>query len=185
MRYALPLLIILLSAGCGKSSSSAVPTSVDRAGDERGFVVRVGDKAPAVTFPLTDGTKVSLSDLRGKVVMLQFTASWCSVCREEMPHIETEIWLPQRDKDFVLIGVDREEPLAKVIEFAQQTGITYPLALDLEGSIYTQFAEEESGVTRNVVIDRDGRIVFLTRLFDPVEFARLKEKIESLLVATD
>jgi hypothetical protein len=57
----------------------------------------VGDVAPDFSLPLTDGNTFTLSQQRGKVVMLQFTASWCGVCRREMPHIEKEIW--QRHKE--------------------------------------------------------------------------------------
>ncbi len=92
---------------------------------------------------------------------------------------------PSAERDFLVIGVDREEPLEKVLEFARETGVTYPLALDLDGTIYTRFAESESGVTRNVLIDRTGKIVFLTRLYDPDEFAQLRQKIEGLLTAVD
>lgn len=76
---------------------------------------------------------MTLSSLRGKVVMLQFTASWCGVCRKEMPFIEKDIWLKHKDNaDFALIGIDRDEPLEKVLAFAKSTGVTYSLGLDPE-----------------------------------------------------
>ena len=148
---------------------------------DRGYIVKVGDQAPEFSMQLTSGEIVSLSELRGKVVVLQFTASWCSVCRKEMPHLEKEIWLPNKDKDFILIGVDYDEPLEKVIAFQKQMETTYPMALDPNGDIFTKFAHKKSGVTRNVVIDRKGKIIFLTRLYDREEFEAMKEKIEDLL----
>ena len=57
------------------------------------FVAKIGDIIPDFTMTLTNGKKVSSKDWRGKVVMLQFTASWCGVCRKEMPFIEKDIWL--------------------------------------------------------------------------------------------
>ncbi len=150
--------------------------------DERGYIVKVGDQSPEFEMTLIDGTKTSIADLKGKVVMLQFTASWCGVCRKEMPHIEKEIWLPNKNKDFVVIGVDRDEPLEKVQKFIAQMKTTYPIALDPGADIFGKYADKKSGVTRNVVLDKTGKIVFLTRLFDPVEFEAMKHKIEALLV---
>jgi len=109
--------------------------------------------------------------------MLQFTASWCGVCRNEMPFIEAEIWQELKNKNFVLIGVDRDEPLEKVNEFAQQTKITYPLALDPSGLIFEKYAVKNAGITRNVIIDRYGKIIYLTRLFNKEEFNQMKEVI--------
>ena len=113
--------------------------------------------------------------------MLQFTASWCSVCREEMPHIEHEIWKKYKDKGLYIIGVDYDEPLEKVLAFKAQTNISYPLALDPEAKIFTKIAGKKSGVTRNVIIDKNGNIVFLTRLFKMEEFNRMIEVIDSHL----
>lgn len=150
--------------------------------DSTGYIVKEGQAAPDFTVTLTDGKTVKLSDFRGKVVMLQFTASWCGVCRKEMPFIEKDIW--QRHKsnpDFVLIGIDRDEPLDKVIAFGKATGITYPLGLDPGADIFAKYALRQAGITRNVLIDKEGRIVMLTRLYNPEEFASLVKKIDGLL----
>jgi peroxiredoxin len=149
--------------------------------DERGYIVKVGDPAPSFTLTLTDGSTTSFEDLKGRVILLQFTASWCSVCRQEMPHIEKEIWQVYRDRGLVVIGVDRDEPLETVQQFAHEMGITYPLALDPGAEIFAKFAVKESGVTRNVLIDQEGTIAFLTRLFDRREFDALIQKIDYLL----
>ena len=147
-----------------------------------GYLVKVGDPAPDFTMTLTNGETVKLSDLRGKVVMLQFTASWCGVCRKEMPYIERDIWLKHKDNSkFALFGIDRDEPLDKVIAFAKQTGVTYPMALDPGADIFALFAERSAGITRNVLIDETGRIVMLTRLFNEEEFDTLCETITKML----
>jgi len=148
---------------------------------DSGYIVKIGQKAPDITFHLIDGKTVQLSELKGNVVVLQFTASWCSVCRKEMPHLEKEVWMPNKEKNFILIGVDYDEPLEKVIAFQKQMKVTYPMALDPEAKIFSQFAKKESGVTRNVVIDKEGTIVYLTRLFDKEEFEGMKKEIDSLL----
>ncbi len=151
--------------------------------NDRGFIVSIGSELPPFEMTLTDGTKVHTEDLKDKVVLLQFTASWCKVCREEMPHIEKEIWAPYKDKDLVVIGIDLDEPLEKVQEFAKDMNITYPLALDPGGEIFKKIARWKSGVTRNVLVDKAGNINFLTRLFDRDEFGELKERIHQLVEA--
>jgi len=150
--------------------------------NDTGYIVKIGDKAPAINLSLIDGEHLTLTELRGKVVVLQFTASWCSVCRKEMPHLEKEVWLPNKDKNFILIGVDYDEPLEKVVAFKDQMKITYPMALDPDAEIFSRFAKKRSGVTRNVVIDQNGYIAFLTRLYDRKEFEAMKKKIDELLL---
>ena len=147
-----------------------------------GYIVKVGEMAPDFTVTLTDGETITLSSLRGKVVMLQFTASWCGVCRKEMPFIEKDIWLKHRNNpDFVLIGIDRDEPLDKVLAFAKSTGVTYPLGLDPGADIFAKYALRDSGITRNVLIGADGKISMLTRLYNEKEFTLLVQKIDEML----
>jgi peroxiredoxin len=148
---------------------------------DRGYIVEVGQMAPDFTVTTTDGKTVKLSDCRGKVVMIQFTASWCGVCRKEMPHIESEIWQPLKGKDFILVGLDRDEPKDIVEAFAKKMKITYPLAPDPKSGVFTLYAKKEAGVTRNVIVDKDGKIVFLTRLYDDKEFNAMKEVLFKLL----
>ena len=161
-------------------AQTAKPT--DPASVDRGYIVKVGDQAPAdFELQLADGSKTSLKELHGKVVILQFTASWCSVCREEMPHLEKAVWQAYKDKGLILIGVDRDEPLEKVKKFHQEMNISYPLALDPGADIFGRFANKKSGVTRNVIIDKDGKIVYLTRLYDTQEFASMLKAVDALV----
>jgi len=145
--------------------------------DKNGFLVQVGDIAPYFTAELTDGTSFDLQAQRGKVVMLQFTASWCGVCRREMPYIEKDIWEKLKGEKFVLIGVDRDEPLDVVKAYSAKVGISYPLALDPDAEIFSLYAELLSGVTRNVIIDEQGKIIYMTRLFQLDEFNTMTDFI--------
>ena len=149
--------------------------------DERGYIVKVGDESPDFKMQLIDGKTITKEDLIGKVAVLQFTASWCSVCRKEMPHLEKDVWQKFKVKDFILIGVDRDEPLDVVQEFTKEIKVTYPMALDPGADIFALFAAREAGVTRNIVIDQTGKIVFLTRLFEEKEFKAMIAKIDALL----
>ena len=149
--------------------------------DDRGYIIDIGDIAPDFEIVYTTGKREKLSDLRGNVVVLQFTASWCSVCRLEMPHLEKDIWQALKDKGVSLIGIDRDEPLETVLKFQKDMGTTYPLALDPGAKIFGLFAEKNAGVTRNIVIDQNGKIVFLTRLFEEKEYQEMLSVIKSLL----
>ena len=84
-------LIFCLFAMCSMAGKAQ-----DVVADSTGYIVKVGEMAPDFTVKLTDGKSITLSGLRGKVVMLQFTASWCGVCRKEMPFIEKDIWLKHK-----------------------------------------------------------------------------------------
>ena len=150
--------------------------------DERDYIVKVGDMAPDFEMSLPNGEKIILSSLRGKVIMLQFTASWCGVCRKEMPHIEKDIWNKHMSNpNFALYGIDREEPVEKIEELITKTGVTYPIGLDPDAGIFTLFAKKEAGITRNVIIDKEGRILMLTRLYEEDEFKEMVKLIDKLL----
>ena len=187
--------LILLSAlivGCGQANKATEGSTEQQTVDnvksdsavvyEHDYLVKVGDIAPDFTLKYTDGTEFTLSQLRGKVVMLQFTASWCGICRNEMPHIEREIWQRHKENsDFVLVGVDREETKEVIEDYTAKVGTTYPMLIDENGDAFASYAVRKSGITRNVLIDRDGRIVMLTRRYVEPEFKQLVETIDSLL----
>ena len=165
-----------------RNGSLAFKRAINRNGyDERGYIVSIGDTAPDLSLDLINDTNVQLSDYLGKVVVLQFTASWCSVCIREMPHLENDVWQKFKNDDFVLIGIDRDEPIEIVKAFKRKTGITYPIALDPGAKHFSKFAHVNAGITRNVVIDKNGKIVFLTRLFDEQEFQKMIEKIKEII----
>ena len=147
----------------------------------RGYKVTVGDQAPKIDLKLLDGQIVNNENIKGKVVVFQFTASWCSVCIKEMPHLEKEVWQRFKEDDFLLIGVDLMEDLKVVKEFILNTEVTYPFTIDSDGSFFESFTLPKAGVTRNIVLDQEGKISFLTRLYNEKEFARMIEHIDQLL----
>ena len=154
--------------------------------NHRGYIVKVGDKAPE--FHLENTEQSFLEKNQGKVIMLQFTASWCGVCLKEMPFIEKEIWaIHKNNPNFLLIGLakdtEQRPQREKEIEImTQKTGVTYPIITDYKSKIFELFAEKNAGVTRNIIIDQNGQIVFLTRLFEQEEFNEMKKTINQLLI---
>ena len=159
-----------------------IAIALNQTPDDRGYIVNVAEKSPDFILDFPDGSQISLKDLKGQVTLLQFTASWCHVCREEMPHIEKEIWKVYKNIGLNVIGIDRDEPAEVVTSFAKEVQVTYPLALDPGADIFALFADRDSGVTRNIILGPDGKIVFLTRLFEIQEFDQMKRVIHNLLV---
>jgi peroxiredoxin len=150
--------------------------------DNRGYIVKTGDMAPDFEIRYEDGTTKNFSSLRGKVVMLQFTASWCSVCIREMPHIESDIWQKYKGRnDFALVGVAYKEDFDKIHTLVSKTKVTYPIVSDNAGESFHKYAAKGAGVTRNIIVDRTGKIIFQTRLFDQKEFDAMKKVIENEL----
>ena len=184
------LMICFVAISCKNNSKSqtvaedpaATATETVATNDDRGYIVKVGDIAPDFDIEYTDGKIVKLSDLKGKLVILQFTASWCGVCRQEMPHIESEIWLKHKDNpNFAFIGIDLKEDKETTDKFAADMKVTYPITLDVTGAKFELFAEKGAGVTRNIVIDKDGKIIMLTRLYDEAEFASMVALIDDYM----
>ena len=150
--------------------------------ENRGYIVNIGDTAPLFQTKTNTGDTFDLNNQKGKIVMLQFTASWCSVCIKEMPHIENEIWeIYKKSEDFVLVGIDKGESIEMIENLIAKTNVSYPICLDENSEIFELYAEKKAGVTRNVIIDRDGKIIFLTRLFDKKEFDEMKKIIKKSL----
>ncbi len=172
--HVLQLFIIILLASISCQAEDAA---------DLGHKVKIGDPAPIFNLEFTDSKIVALDELKGKVVMLQFTASWCSVCIKEMPFIESEIWQQHKDNpEFELFAVDLKEDIETINKFREKTKITYPVLLDTDRKIFEMYADKDAGVTRNVIIDKTGKIRFLTRLFNREEFDEMKKVIDKLLL---
>lgn len=175
MKYLSILLMLLTATVQAQTPGKEIPA-------DYGYIVKIGQQVPDFALKTTDGKSIQMSSLKGKIVMLQFTASWCSVCRKEMPHIESEIWKKyQNNPNFALYGIDLDEPKEVVEKFAKDVPVTYPLTLDPKGGIFYRFAEKEAGVTRNVIVDKTGKIVYMTRLYKEEEFQEMKKVIAELL----
>jgi len=135
--------------------------------------------APGFTLPRYHGGKLSLTDLRGKAVVLNFWASWCGPCRDEAPLLE-RVWRGYRDRGVVVVGVNIQdlEPAAR--KFLQEFQITYPNVRDGDGRIAKKYGV--TGVPETFFIDRSGRIV---QKFPGavVEFRLWQQAVEGLLEA--
>ena len=113
--------------------------------------------APDFTLPAVDGKQVSLQDYRGKVVFLNFWATWCIPCREEMPALERLHQTYRQSQDFAVISIDYKESAEQVKAFFQKHALTFPALLDQSGSVSRDYLV--SGMPTTYLIGRDGMLL--------------------------
>lgn len=128
--------------------------------------VNAGDSGPAPDFTLTDagGRPVTLSDLRGQVVMINFWASWCGPCRAEMPLLE-QIHQRYEPLGFTLLGVNVEENSADGQAFLRERPVSFPVLYDPENGISKLY--DVVAMPSTVLIDRQGNIRYLHHGYKP------------------
>lgn len=138
----------------------------------------VGRAAPNFTLPQLDGPSVTLSKLRGQIVVLNFWASWCTQCQVEQTALD-RAWQQFQDSGVVVIGVDFEDTAGDARHYVTSAGVTYPVVEDTGSR--TALAYGLRGVPETFVVNRSGRIV--NHVIGPVEAARLISEINSMLDA--
>jgi len=138
---------------------------------EESTLTKVGDPAPTFTCVDLDGKSFSLEQLRGKVVVLDFFATWCGPCVQAMPHLEKEVWQKFKGDQFAMVAVGREHQNQELTAFRQKHQLTFPLAGDPKREVYGKYASQF--IPRTYVIDAQGRIVFQSVGYEPEEFAKM------------
>ncbi|MBD1427550.1 TlpA family protein disulfide reductase [Sphingobacterium arenae] len=138
------------------------------------------DRVPAFTVQDKEGNSIAIESLRGKVVLLTFFATWCPSCREELPHIQKDIWDRWKTRDdFTVMVLAREEGWDKLDPFMKNTGYTFPIYPDLERKVFSLFGD--SYIPRNVLIDKEGKIIYRSIGYTEKEFSELVKRIETEL----
>ena len=142
-------------------------------------LVKVGETVPDFKVQMFDGKNVDIRDYKGKVVLLNFWATWCSPCRQELARVQKEIIDRFKGKDFVFLPVSREDSYDKIAAFRKQTGHTFPMGMDPDRKIYSKFAT--ASIPRNFLIGRNGKIIFMEEGYSEESFAKLIKEIEHAL----
>lgn len=119
-------------------------------------LISIGDKTPDFTCTTLNGKTISIGELQGKVVLINFFATWCYPCVREMPYLQSEVFETVRTDDFFMIAIAREQQVNDVTEFKNTKGkdFTFPMAVDTDSSIYNLFATQF--IPRTFVIDKEG-----------------------------
>lgn len=135
----------------------------------------VGDTAPAFQTADLAGAAVSLDDLRGRVVVVNFWATWCPPCRTELP--ELDAYQAEMGDRIVVLGIATGEPAGAVESFVRQHGLRFPIVLDGDGAIAAAYGVV--GLPTSLVVDRAG--VVRERVTGPMTRDTLARRVERLL----
>ncbi|MDQ7050873.1 MAG: TlpA disulfide reductase family protein [Enterobacterales bacterium] len=135
-------------------------------------------KAPDFTLKSRDGKNVRLSDLRGQVVLLNFWASWCGPCRQEMPILD-QLQTKYSQAGFSVLGVNLDAKSAKAIKYLKDTPVNFTVLYDPQGKVSEQYGVQAMPST--VIIDRDGNVRYLHKGFKAGYTEKYHKQIKALL----
>jgi peroxiredoxin len=157
--------------------------SVEDHSDSPGTLTRVGETVPDFRLASVEGKPFRAVDLRGKVIVLSFFATWCGPCQKELPQLQA-IWDEfHNDSDFRMLVVGREESDDSVKTYRQKHGFSFPLASDRDKSVYAKFASQY--IPRTYLISREGTIVYQSAGYYEAETAKLKNLLRRELAKTE
>ena len=171
-------LMIFLPSG-DQAQAAEQPATEQPAEESEYDVVAVGDPAPDFTLPMYGGGEVKLSDLRGKVVLLNFWATWCPPCMQELSTVQKEIIDRFAGEEFAFIFASRGDTEEQITKTREERGFDFPMAMDKDQAVFNLYAKK--GIPHNYLIDREGRIVHIELGYSPEEFAKFVELIEKTI----
>ena len=134
--------------------------------------------APDFTLPARDGGEVRLSSLKGQVVMINFWATWCGPCRQEMPLLE-QLQKKYEALGFTLLGVNVEPDSAAATRWLNGVPVSFPVLFDTHNTVAERFGVE--GMPSSVFVDREGRVRHVHRGYKPGDEAQYADVIRSLV----
>ena len=138
----------------------------------------LGQAAPDFALVSNTGETVRLSDQRGKVVMLNFWASWCGPCRKEMPLLD-ELYRRYSAAGFMLYGVNVEEDSTDAKKLVKELGVTFSILFDTQSQAGTLYNIDAMPTT--IVIDKKGEIRFVNRGYKAGDEVKYREEIRELI----
>jgi peroxiredoxin len=140
--------------------------------------VNPGSPAPDFKLAARDGGNVSLADLKGQVVMINFWATWCGPCRQEMP-LFAQLQSKYEPLGFTLLAVNVEPDSAAAVTWLKGMPITFPILFDTDSAVAGRFGVE--GMPSTVFVDRKGQVRYVHRGYKPGDEAKYADMIRSLV----
>jgi len=137
-----------------------------------------GAPAPSFTLAARGGQNVSLTQYKGQVVMLNFWASWCGPCRQEMPLLES-IYRKYNKMGFTMIGVNVEPDSNAANDWLKATPVSFPILYDRDSKVSKLY--DVSGMPSTVIIDRTGKLRVLHRGYKPGDENEYLDSIRTLI----
>jgi peroxiredoxin len=143
----------------------------------------IGETAPAFSLRDIDGKQVSLSDFKGKVVLVNFWATWCQPCQVEMPHLQ-KMHTEFADQGFVVlsISIDEARGASMVKPLIKRHGYTFPVLLDKDTSVVSLYNPSKT-LPYTAVLDRQHKIQGVHQGYNPGDEVGLRAEVEALLKA--
>lgn len=135
-------------------------------------------QAPDFTLKSQSGANLKLSELRGEVVMINFWASWCGPCRQEMPKLE-ELYARYKPLGFTVLGVNIEEDPAKAKALLKDVSVSFPVLFDTQNEVSRLY--QVAAMPSTVLVDRDGNMRYLHKGYQPGLEERYQEQIRTLI----
>jgi cytochrome c biogenesis protein CcmG/thiol:disulfide interchange protein DsbE len=168
---------VLLVLGIAWIAASRVPAEQALARTQRPPSPQASFAAPDFSLATRGGDPVTLSSLRGQVVLVNFWATWCPPCRAEMPAIQ-EVYDKYRDQGFTVLAIDVQESEDQVANFADRNGLTIPILIDHDGSVSNRY--QVKAMPSTFFIDQNGVIQEVT-LGGPMSVAFIESQVTGLL----
>ncbi len=135
------------------------------------------DNAPDFVLKSASGKNVRLSELKGRIVMLNFWATWCGPCAEEIPHLN-ELHKSLDPYDFELLGINLDEDQSKAMHLAKKLDVNFPVLFDTEKDVSRSF--DIKAMPTTIIIDRAGKIRHVNRGFKKGYIERYHRQIQAL-----